>query len=100
MCVSRVNGKCDRGNTIETQAVCNNRKNLFFKCPCIQQYGINWKLLDANIDKAHEKYAKFEFQDYASNDATADATSCLILAAFISTPEESKPKIWMHIKLV
>ena len=33
-----------------------------------------------------------------STDATADTASCSALAAFISTPEESKPKIWMHIK--
>ena len=38
------------------------------------------------------------FKFYVSTDATADAASCSRLAAIISTPEESKSKIWMHIK--
>ena len=33
-----------------------------------------------------------------STDVTADAASCLTLAAFILTLEKSEPKIWMHIK--
>ena len=47
---------------------------------------------------SHENYAKCKFYVYASTDATADAASCSTFAAFISTPEESKPKFWMHIK--
>ena len=42
---------------------------------------------------AHENYAKCEFYVYVSTDATAHACSYSILAAFILTPEESKPKI-------
>ena len=34
---------------------------------------------------AHENHAKYEFQVYVSTDATADATSCSTLAAFILT---------------
>ena len=40
-----------------------------------------------------ENYAKCEFKVYVFADATADAASSSILAAFILTPEESKPKI-------
>ena len=47
---------------------------------------------------AHENYAQCEFKVYVSTDATADAASCSTFAAFILLiPEESKPKIWMHI---
>ena len=45
---------------------------------------------------ADENYAKCEFYVYVSTDATADAVFCSTFAAFISTPDESKPKIWMH----
>ena len=45
-----------------------------------------------------ENYAKHKFYVYVSTDATADAASCSTFAAFISTPEVSKPKFWMHIK--
>ena len=45
-----------------------------------------------------ENYAKCKFHVYVSTDATADAASCSTFAAFISTPEESRPKFWMHIK--
>ena len=45
-----------------------------------------------------ENYAKCKFYVCVSTDATADAASCSTFAAFISTPEESKPKFWMHIK--
>ena len=54
MCVSRVNGKRDRGNASEIQPVCNNRKNWFFKCHSFWQFGINWKFLNVNINMAHE----------------------------------------------
>ena len=51
MCMSRVNGKSDRGNASEIQAVCNNRKNWFFKWHSFWQFGINWKLLNVNIPR-------------------------------------------------
>ena len=35
---------------------------------------------------------------YVSTDETADAASSSTLATFVLTPEDSKPKIWMHIK--
>ena len=54
--------------------------------------------MNVNINIAHKNYAKCEFYVYVSTDATADAASCSLLAAFILIPEESKPKIWMHIK--
>ena len=41
----------------------------------------------------HENYAKCEFQNYVSTDATADAASCSTFAVFILNPKESKPKI-------
>ena len=47
---------------------------------------------------AHRNYAKCEFKVYVSTGATADAVSCSTLSAFISTPEERKPNIWIHIK--
>ena len=46
----------------------------------------------------HENYAKCKFYVYVSTDVTADAASCLTLAAFILSLEKSKPKFWMHIK--
>ena len=46
----------------------------------------------------HEKYAQCKFYVYVSTDVTADAASCLTLAAFILTLEKSEPKIWMPIK--
>ena len=58
---------------------------------------MNWKLLNVNINMAHENSAKFEFQVYVSTDATADASYCSTFSVFIMIPEESKPKIWMHI---
>ena len=96
--MSCVYGKSDRGNASEIHAVCNNRKNWFFQCPCSGQFGINWKFLNVNIIMAHKNYATCEVYVYISTDATAYAASCSTLAAFIATPEESKPKIWMHIK--
>ena len=45
------------------------------------------------ITLAYDDYAKCEFLVNLSADATADAASCSTLAAFILTPEESKPKI-------
>ena len=33
LCVSHVNGKGNRGYDRKIQAVLNNRKNRFFKCP-------------------------------------------------------------------
>ena len=99
MCVSCVNGKSDRGNASEIQAVCNNRKNWFFKChsfltilyklkitECEHQYGARKTMLNLS----------FKFM-YLLNNATADAASCSTFAAFILIPEENKPKIWMHI---
>ena len=50
MCVSHVNGKSDRGFASNIPAVCNNRTNWFFKCHCFWQFGINWKLLNVNIN--------------------------------------------------
>ena len=61
MCVSRVNGKSDRGNANEIQAICNNKKNWFSKCHSFWQLGINWKLVNANIKMAHNHYAKCDF---------------------------------------
>ena len=61
MCASRVNGKSDRGNACEIQAVWNNRKNWCFKCHSFWQISINWKLLNVNINMGHENYAKCEF---------------------------------------
>ena len=60
-CVSRVNGKGDRGNASEKQVVCNNRKSWFFKCPGFGQFRINWKLLNVNTIIAQETYATCEF---------------------------------------
>ena len=33
----------------------------FFKCQSYLQFGINWKLLNVNMNMAHENYAKCEF---------------------------------------
>ena len=93
MCVSRVNDKSYIGNANEIQAVCNNTKYWFFKCPRFWQFGINWILLNVNINIAHESYAKCEFKVYVSTDATVDAAPCWIFAAFILTPKDGKPKI-------
>ena len=60
-------------------------------------FGINWKALNVNINMVHKIYAKSEFQVDVSTDANADAASCSTFAIFILTPEEGKPKIWMHI---
>ena len=98
MCVSRVNGKSDRGNATKKQAVCNDGKNWFVKCPSFWQFGTNWKLLNVNIDIVHEIYAKIEIYVYVATDSTADAASCSKFAAFIWTPEDGKPNIWMHIQ--
>ena len=66
--------------------------------PCrFWQFGINWKLLNVNINMTHENYAKCEFKIYVSTDATADGASCSTIAAFILVSEESEPKFWMHI---
>ena len=51
-----------------------------------------------NFIISDENYAKCKFYVYVSTDATADVASCSTFAAFISTPEVSKPKFWMHIK--
>ena len=59
--VSCIYGKSDRGNASEIHAVCNNRENWFFKCPCFGRFGINWKLLIVYIVMAHENYATYEF---------------------------------------
>ena len=64
----------------------------FLKCHRFWQFSTNWKLLNVNINMAHENYAKV----YVSTDATADAASCSTFLAFILTPEEGLPKIWMH----
>ena len=42
--------------------LCNNRKNWFFKCHSFWQFGINWKLLNVNINMAHENYAYVSFK--------------------------------------
>ena len=38
------------------------------------------------------------FRFFVSADATANAASCSSFSVFILSPEESKPKIWMHTK--
>ena len=55
--LKRCSIEVDRGNANETQAVCNNRKYWFFKCHSFWQFGINWKLLNVNINMTHENYA-------------------------------------------
>ena len=97
MCMSRVNGKSDRGHTSETTSVSNNRKNWFFKCHSFWHFGMNWILLNVNINMAHENCAKCEFYVNGSTNATADAASCSTFAAFILILGDSKPKIWIHI---
>ena len=97
MCVSRVNGKSDWGNVSKTTSVCNNRKNWFFKCHSFWQFGMNWILLNVNINMAHENCAKCEFWVYGSTDATADAASWSTFAAIILILWDRKPKIWIHI---
>ena len=97
-CVAHVNGKGDRGYKREIQAVLNNRKGWFFKCSRFGQLGINWKLLNVNINIGQQNYAQCKFNVYMPTDVAADAASCSKLAAFILTLEKSEPKIWMHIK--
>ena len=46
---------------------------------------------------AHGNYAKCEFKNYVSTDATADAAFCSTIVAFILISEESEPKFKMHI---
>ena len=41
----------------------------------------------------HENYAQCKFYVYVSTDVTADAVSCLTLAAFIWPLEKTEPKI-------
>ena len=45
-----------------------------------------------------KNYAQCKFYVYVSTDVTADAASCLTLAAFKVTLEKSEPKIWMNFK--
>ena len=97
-CVSHVNGKGYRGYKREIPAVLNNRKNWFFKCPGFGLIGINWKLLNVNINMGHKNYIQWKFYVYVSTDATADAAFWSALEAFILTLKKSEPKIWMHIK--
>ena len=97
ICVLHVNGKSDRGNASDIQAVCKNRRNWFFKCPSFWQFGINWTFLNVNITMALKNYAKCEFEVYVSTDVTAVAASCSALAAFILTPEDNsvpEMRIW------
>ena len=56
------------------------------------------KIAKCELHYVGQNYAKCKFYVYVSTDATADAASCSTFAAVISTPEESKPTIWMHIK--
>ena len=90
MCVSRIDGKSDRANTTEMQAIYNNRKKWFF--PILKIYCM-WTSIWRT-----KNYAKCELLVYVSTDETADAAFCSILAALILTPEETKPLILMHIK--
>ena len=95
--VSHVNGKGDRGYAREIQAVCNNRKSWFFKCHSFLTIWYKLEITECEHQYGHENYAECEFLVYVSTDATADAAYCSRIAAFILIPEESEPKIWMHI---
>ena len=97
-CLSHVNGKGDRGYERKIQAVLNNGKGWFSKCSRFGLLGINWKLLNVDINVGHQNYAQCKFYVNVPTDVAADAASCSNLAASILTLEKSEPKIWMHVK--
>ena len=60
--------------------------------PLLWIIGINWKLLNVNINVGHKNYAQSKFYVYVSTDATADAASCWTLAAFRLTLKKERTK--------